>query len=288
MTRRERIIIPYAFVLPALVLLFVFRLYPIVTTLSESLYRTSLQMGGQRVYVGLDNFEHIFYHDPVFWTSLKTTVLFGAFTNPFQVIAAFLFAVLANQTVRGISIFRSIFLLPVSVSVVVSASIWGLMLDQSGVINSILTSINLPRQPFLTDKDIALWSVIGVASWRGVPYWMLFFLAGLQGIPKSVLEAASIDGANSWQILTRVKLPMLKQTVVFVLVADTVLNFILFEPIYLLTQGGPQQSTNLAMYEAFRRGFVYGDLHTSSAIMTVLLVIVSVVVLAEFALMRND
>jgi multiple sugar transport system permease protein len=126
-----------------------------------------------------------------------------------------------------------------------------------------------------------------LATWKGVPLWALFFLAGLQGIPESVIEAAKMDGASRWQIFTRVTLPLLRGVFIFVLVADTVANFLLFAPILLLTQGGPQLATNLIMYETYRRGFVYGDLGASAAMLWIMLLIVFVVIGFEFFLLRN-
>jgi multiple sugar transport system permease protein len=191
--------------------------------------------------------------------------------------------------VRGTIFFRSIYLLPVAISLNVTVLVWGLMLDQNaGLVNGILSTLGMERQPFLTSVRYALATVIGIATWKGVPFWMIFFLAGLQGIPQALLEAAAIDGANTLQTFWRVTLPLLRRVILFVLVADTVANFILFVPVYLLTRGGPELSTNLLMYEAYRRGFVYGDLGTSAAITSILLVIVMVVVILEFSMLRSE
>ncbi len=285
MPARERWI-PYLFLLPALGLLLVFNLFPTVATLNESLHANSLISGG-RIFVGLENFVRIF-NDPVFWKSLRVTVIFSLLVNPIQVTLALGLAVLANQQVRGIALFRSIYLLPVAVSINVTTIVWGLMLDSnSGIVNGFLALFGIPAQPFLTAPSHALWSIMILATWKGVPLWALFFLAGLQGIPESVIEAAKIDGAGRWQIFTRVTLPMLRGVLVFVLVADTVANFLLFAPILLLTQGGPQLSTNLIMYETYRRGFVYGDINASAAMLSVMLLIVFTVIGFEFFLLRE-
>jgi multiple sugar transport system permease protein len=285
MLARERLI-PYLFLLPALLLLLVFNLFPAIATLNESLHADSLISGG-RIFVGIENFQRIF-NDPVFWKSLEVTLVFSLLVNPIQVTLALGLAVLANQKVLGITIFRSIYLLPVAVSINVTTVVWGLMLDSnSGIVNGMLALVDLPKQPFLTSPSHALWSIIILATWKGVPLWTLFFLAGLQGIPESVIEAAKIDGANRWQVFWLVTFPLLRGVLVFVMVADTVANFLLFAPILLLTQGGPQLSTNLIMYETYRRGFVYGDLGASSAMLWVMLVFVFVIIGVEFGLLRN-
>ncbi len=189
---------------------------------------------------------------------------------------------------RGISIFRSIYLLPVAVSVNVTTVVWGLMLNsEGGLINGILNLMGIERQPFLIAPTHALGSIIILATWKGVPLWTLFFLAGLQGIPQTVIEAARIDGADRWQSFRFVTLPLLRGVLLFVLVADTVANFLLFAPILLLTNGGPQLSTNLVMYETYRRGFVYGDLGASSAMLSVMLLLVFAVIGVQFTLLRR-
>ncbi len=281
-------LVPYLFLFPAVLLLLVFNLYPTLATLNESLHVKSF-ISNERIFVGLENFERIF-RDPVFWKSVQVTLWFSILVNPIQIALALLLALLANQKVRGISIFRSIYLLPVAVSINVTTVVWGLMLDSdSGLINGLLATLDIPKQPFLTAPSHALWSIIILATWKGVPLWALFFLAGLQGIPESIVEAAKIDGANRRQIFTMITLPLLRGVLLFVLIADTVANFLLFAPVQLLTEGGPQLSTNLIMYETYRRGFVYNDLFTSAAMLLVMLVFVlAVILLQAFALRRRD
>ena len=281
-------LVPYLFLFPAVLLLLVFNLYPTLATLNESLHVKSF-ISNERIFVGLENFERIF-RDPVFWKSVQVTLWFSILVNPIQIALALLLALLANQKVRGISIFRSIYLLPVAVSINVTTVVWGLMLDSdSGLINGLLATLDVPKQPFLTAPSHALWSIIILATWKGVPLWALFFLAGLQGIPESIVEAAKIDGANRRQIFTMITLPLLRGVLLFVLIADTVANFLLFAPVQLLTEGGPQLSTNLIMYETYRRGFVYNDLFTSAAMLLVMLVFVlAVILLQAFALRRRD
>ena len=285
--RLSRQIIPYLFLLPALLLLIVFNLVPTIATLVESTFIMSLR-SGHRVFAGFANYERIF-SDPIFWKSFEVTTIFSLLVNPIQIALALALAVLINQRLPGIGVFRSIYLLPIAVSLNVTAIVWGLMLDQnSGMINGILVQFGLPRQPFLHSVDQALWSIIVIASWIGVPLWSLFLLAGLQNISPTVLEAAKIDGANAWQSFTKITLPLLRRVLAFVLVADTVANFLMFAPILLLTSGGPRLSTNLIMYETYRRGFLYGDLGASSAMLSVMLIIVFVIIGVELYVLRGQ
>ena len=229
MMRARQQIIPYLFLLPALLLLVVFNLMPTIATLFESMFVISLR-SGERVFAGFANYNRIF-NDPIFWKSFQVTVLFSLLVNPIQIVLALGLAVLINQRAPGIGIFRSIYLLPIAVSLNVTAIVWGLMLDQnSGMVNGILWQLGIARQPFLHSVDQALWSIILIASWIGVPLWSLFILAGLQNIPPPVLEAAKIDGASAWQSFTKITLPLLRRVLAFVLVADTVANFLMFAP----------------------------------------------------------
>lgn len=285
--RRPERWIPYLLLLPAIVLLLAFHVAPAVAGFRESLYTHNLSQA-KRAFVGLDKFVHVF-QDPTFWKSLRVTMAFSLVVNPLQTALALALAVLANQRVRGIQSFRSIYLLPVVISLNITSTVWGLLLNKDmGLINGILVGLGLSRQPFLQAPSQALWTIIGIISWVGVPYWMMFFLAGLQGIPVSLFEAAAIDGANAWQIFLRVTLPLLRRVFAFVLIADTVANLFLFAPVWILTRGGPQLSTNLLMYDAYRRGFVWGDLGSSAVMMMVLLVITAVVVAVEFLVLRAD
>lgn len=283
---RSDFFVPYMFLLPAISLLIIFSLIPAVTTIEQSLYAQAFRRGASPEYVGLDNFQRIF-DDPVFWKSVRVTLWFSLLVNPLQTILALGLALIASQHLRGIGFFRSVFLLPVAVSINVTVVVWGLMVDtNAGLINGTLNRLGLPQQAFLISPDQALNTIIMIISWKGVPYWALFFLAGLQGISVSVLEAAAIDGANRRQTLTRVIIPLLRPIILFVLVADTIVNFTLFIPIHLLTQGGPQLSTNLVMYETYRRGFIYGDLGSSSVMLTAMLGVILVVIGLQFLILR--
>ncbi len=285
MTKVERSV-PYLFLLPAMILLLFWRYIPIAMGLRESLYSNALSLTGAKTFVGLDNFRYLF-DDPVFWSSVRVTAIFGIIVNPLQVALALALGVLVNQSLRGIGIFRTILLLPVAISINVAALAWGLALDTNyGLVNGLLEAVGVARQDFLRDPDQALPTMIGIVSWIGVPFWTLFILAGLQGIPHEVLEAARVDGANRLQTFLHVTLPLLRRVLLFVLVADTIANFTLFVPPYLLTRGGPGNSTNLMMYDAWKRGFVYGDLGSSAAMVLILLLVMAVVVIIQFLALR--
>ena len=285
MTRRERWV-PYLFLLPAMLLLAMWRILPLISGLRESFYGNALNLTSGRTWVGLENFRGL-SHDPTFWKSLRVTLVFNVIVNPLQVLLAVLLALIVNQKVRGISFFRTVLLLPVAISINIAALVWGLALDTNyGLVNGILQELGIARQPFLRSVHQALPSMIGIVSWIGVPFWMLFVLAGLQEIPADLLEAAKTDGAGRVRAFFGITLPLLKRVLLFILVADTVINFTLFAPPYLLTRGGPAKSTNFMMYDAWKRGFAYGDLGSSEAMVVILLGIMIIVLAFQFLLLR--
>lgn len=279
-------LIAYLLLLPALAGLVVFRIYPIGLAIWRSLYTTTFGIDARLLFVGLENYQYIF-SDPVFWQSLRVTLIFNVIVNPLQIGLALMLAMLANQRIRGIGLYRTIFFIPIGVSLPIAVIIWRMILDpNSGLANGILVQLGLSPQPFFTSPHQALWSIILLASWKGVSYWMLFILAGLQNIPTELKEAAMLDGASSTQRFFHVTLPLLKPVLLFVLVVDTSVNFLLFVPVYLLTGGGPSLSTNVLMYEAFKTGFVYTDLGSSLAMVLVLLVVIMGVVALQFRLLQ--
>lgn len=285
---RQQVWIAYLLLLPALICLAVFRLYPIAAAVFGSLVADSLTEPGSQVFVGLRNYFQLFA-DPIFWQSLWVTIKLNLVINPLQVILATLLAVMANQRFRGISFYRLLFFIPLGVSLPIASILWRIMLDpNSGLINSILNVFGIPSQPFLINENQALWSIIAVATWKGVSFWMIFIWAGLQNIPRELLEAATIDGADRFRRFLRITLPLLRRPLLFVLVTDTAVNFLLFVPMFLLTRGGPSYSTNVLMYEAYKSGFIYGDMGRALALVVILLLLVVATVMVQFRLFSRE
>jgi multiple sugar transport system permease protein len=285
---RQRVWIAYLLLLPALICLAVFRLYPIAAALIGSLVTDSLTEPGSQVFVGLRNYLQLFA-DPIFWQSLWVTIKLNLVINPLQVILATLLAVMANQRFHGISFYRLLFFIPLGVSLPIASILWRIMLDpNSGLINSLLNVFGIPSQPFLISENQALWSIVAVATWKGVSFWMIFIWAGLQNIPRELFEAATIDGADRFRRFLRITLPLLRRPLLFVLVTDTAVNFLLFVPMFLLTRGGPSYSTNVLMYEAYKSGFIYGDMGRALALVVILLLLVVATVTVQFRLFSRE
>lgn len=278
--------VPFAFLAPALAGLALFRAAPIGIALVGGLFGASLM--GDTVFRGWDNYAHL-AADPDFWGSVRVTLLFNLVVNPLQVVLSFLLALLMARPGPGVGALRTALLLPITVSVSLTSVLWNILLDPGfGPVNGLLRALSLPAQPFFRSEAQALPTLIAVCTWRGVGYWMLFMLSGLAAIPAEVNEAASLDGAGPWQRLVHVTLPLMRRTLAFVLVADTAVNFLLFAPVYVITNGGPNGSTALLMFEAYRAAFTYLDSGRSLAISTVILVIVALVALFEMRLLRSE
>jgi multiple sugar transport system permease protein len=263
---------------PTMVLLILLRLLPAVSAFSSSLYAPGVDG------MSFENYTFIFT-DPLFQNSLIVSGIFSIIINPLQIAIALGLALVLNAKIPLIGLWRTCILLPIAIPLSVSSVVWGVGLRPDGPINALLIALGFEQQRFLTSADMALGSIILICSWVGCGYWMTFILAGMQEIPKSLYEAVRIDGANHWQAFRYVTLPQLRRTLTFVLVANTVANFLVFAPVQILTQGGPLGSTNLIMNEIFTLGFVQGDRSSAAAATVVLVAVVLVVVLIQFRLM---
>ena len=276
---RRQYIIPYLFLAPALLLIIIFKLYPIFIGFWESLIYTSFGGGSEnRTFVWLENYQYLF-DDPIFWQSLKITAILTVIINPFQIAISLGLALLLMRRTRYILIIRSLYLLPIGIALPIATVIWGLMLDPyQGLVNGVIGIFGIPPQPFLVSESQALWSIIAIATWKGVAFWMLFLLAGLEDIPTQFYEAAQIDGAKPFQKLRYITLPLLRRTILFVFVADTAANFVLMVPMIILTKGGPMQSSNVLVYEAYRSGFYFQDCGRALSIISILTIITLIVI----------
>ena len=262
--------LPYLLILPTIVLICIFKIYPII----DSVVQGVLSQEGSFT---LENYKLLFA-DKTFWNSLWVTLKFNIIIIPLQIIIAFIMAMIVNVKVKGIEVFRTVFYLPFCISLTIATVIWQMMLNvNNGVVNSILGILGIRPIGFLIDKKWALLSIVLIASWRGCAYWMMFILAGLKGIDTAVYESAKIDGSGFFSTLFRITIPLLKNTLLFVFIANTTANFLLFAPIQIATEGGPQGSTNVLMYEAYKSAFKYSNRPRQACIVTILLIIVMLI-----------
>jgi len=266
-----------AFLLPAIIGLLILRIIPTVQAVGTSLTN---QVGS----FTFANFGYVFT-DPAFLNALKVTLLFAIVINPIQIALALWLAVVLTKRVPGVGIWRTLILLPIAVPQIVSAIVWGVLFRPDGPLNGILESLGIAPVPWLVSPDTALLSIMIICTWVGVGYWMTFLVAGIKDIPSSLYEAAELDGAGGWQQFLYITLPGLRRPLLFVLVADTVANFLVFAPVRILTQGGPQGSTNLIMNFIFERAYTLADPAGAAAATIVLVLIVVCVVGVQFRLL---
>ena len=280
-------LIAFLFLAPAFIGLIAFRAYPVFLAIWESMFTATY--GGSKakmLFVGYENYQ-LLWEDIIFWRSVKATALLTLFINPIQIMLALGLALLLQRSTSYIGVIRTLFLLPVGVAMPIATVVWGLMLNpNNGLVNSFLEIFGIASQPFLTSESQAIWSIIAIASWKGVALWMLFLLAGLQDIPKIYYEAARIDGAKIWHQIIYITLPLLRRSLLFVTVADTAINFVLFVPMFILTQGGPRNSTNVLMFEAYRSGFAFQDYGRSMSIVTILTVCILIIIGIQIKFLR--
>lgn len=276
----------YLFVAPDLIGLIVFFGIPILGAFYVSLFDWSGI--GSRHYIGLANYREL-VHDQAFLHSLKVTAIYTFTFVPILLAASLGLAILVNQRLRFTGFFRSAFFVPYMVSLVVASLIWTVILDQrSGLLNALLGHVGVAPQPWLGSTKLALWSVLIVTLWQGVGYSMIIFLAGLQDIPRDYYEAAQIDGAGAWTCFRRITLPLLRPTSLFVLVIAVIASFQLFDPVYVLTQGGPANATTTVVYYIYQQAFQFFRLGYASALAIVLFGIILLFTAIQLRVFRYE
>jgi multiple sugar transport system permease protein len=273
------------FLLPAVLAAVLLRLWPMLRALWDSLRSTPLGVEPTH-WVGLEQFQRLFT-DPDFINSLKITVLFGIVVNPLQILVSLVLATLFNERLRGAGLMRTLVFLPVAIPQSVSAVIWAVALRPDGPLNGALAKIGIAPQGFLTSRNEALPSIILVVSWIGVGYWMMFLIAGLKEIDPVLYEAADLDGAGRWARFRHVTVPQLSRQITFVLVADTISNLLIFAPVNILTNGGPNGRTDLIMNQVFDRAYNQADIGAAAAGTVIVVVIALAIVLVQFRLISR-
>jgi len=238
-------------------------------------------------FAGLGNYQTLFGNQ-AFVDTLVRTIVFNLIINPLQILIALLIAVLLVHRVKLSGLWKTLIFVPVTIPIVGSCIAWAAALQPEGPVNAILSAVGGQPQPFFNSPTQAFWSIILVASWIGIGYWMLFLIAGLQDVPAELYEAARIDRAGPIKTFFLITIPLMKRPILFVLVADTVANFVLFVPIQLITKGGPESSTTLLMFDAYRSTFGYGSRNLGAAEVVILTAIMLLFVSLQFRLLREE
>jgi multiple sugar transport system permease protein len=248
-------IIPYLLVSPYIIHFFVFIAFPVVFSVVLTFHNWNIISPME--YIGLGNFVRLF-NDQFFFRSIWNTLVFLIIHIPLQIVAALAIAQVLNQKIKFRGFFRAAYFLPVIVSGVVVTILWQQLYGfDSGLLNRLLVSLGLGKVGWLVDPDVAMPSIAVMATWKNVGLYIVLFLVGLQTVPPHYYEAADIEGANKWQKFFKITLPTINPTIFMVFILSTIGGFSLFIEPYILTGGGPLNSTLSAVLYIYKQGFFY-------------------------------
>ena len=263
----------YLFVAPIIILFGLFRVIPSVQTLLYSVYRVEL-LKGRFTFIGLENFQDLLA-DPTFHRAARNTIVYVLVLVPVSAAIGLLFAVLFDARFPLRELFKALYFAPMVTSTVAAAVVWWWLYNpQFGLFNVLLRLVGLPVQPWLMSSRTALFSILLFSVWKSLGYNMVIYLAGLQAIPTSFLEAATIDGAGALQRFRRITLPLLAPTTAFLLIYNSIQAFQVFDQVFVMTSGGPAGSTNVVVLDLYRQAFERYNFGYAAAEATVLFVLV--------------
>lgn len=270
--RHKEGLVAVGMVSPNLIGLLIFMVIPTISSFCISL--TNWNLLTPAYFIGLSNYKEVF-SDPLFWVTLGNTAVYVFWKVPVNLILSLIVAVLLNQSLYGRTFFRAILFLPMIASSVSVALLWQPLFDISnGWLNKILTTVGLPSSSWIYSPKTSMMSVIIVALWKEIGYYMVMFLAGLQSISRNYYEAAEIDGANAVQKFFRITLPLISPTTFFVLIISIIGSFQIFDLTTVLTAGGPANSTNTLIMYVYQAGFKFFKMGYASALSSILFIIV--------------
>lgn len=280
-TRRQNFLKGIMFLLPSIILFSLFLFYPMIKTLYLSFFLTDMA-GTPTVFVGLDNYIQLYTSD-IFRKSFISTFLFVLYIVPTSIIIALFLAVLANEKLKGVGLFRTMYSSTMGISVAAGSIFWMYLFNPSmGLLNEALGVIGIDSIGWLTDPDWALIAISLTTIWMNIGFTFLILLGGLQSIDQSLYENANIEGAGYFRKLFQITVPMLSPTLFFVLVVTIINAFQTFGQIDILTKGGPQYETNLIVYSIYREAFVNRQFGPASAHAVVLFVIILIMTVVQF------
>ena len=278
----KRNLIGYSFVLPKFIGYFIFVFLPVIFTFVLCVMKWDGSDAPMK-FVGIQNFVKLF-HDSGFIISLKNTLVYAVWTVPLTMVAALLIAVLLNSKIKGIILFRTAFFFPYVASLVAVGAVWNMLFQpEFGPINEFLKFIGIQNPPrWCASTDWAMTVIVIVSVWKYMGYYMVVYLAALQGISKDLYEAASIDGATGFNKFRYITIPMLTPTTFFVVIMLTIQCFKVFDLIYVMTGGGPGRATNVIVNHIYNAAFVDFKFGYASAGAVVLFLIVLVITMIQF------
>jgi sn-glycerol 3-phosphate transport system permease protein len=280
-TRFPNKFLPYLLLSPSIIIVLIFFVIPSVQSIQQSLYRSNIS-GTRQIFVGLRNYEQIF-STTEYLNSIQVTFLFAFFVVGVGLALSLFIALVANQRYAGFTIYRTLLIWPYALSPNIAGVIWGLMLEPTiGMLTNAMQFIGIHFN-WRTDAASALLFIAMAATWKMLGYNIIFFLAGIQGLPTEILEAAEVDGANAWTKFWRITFPLLSPTTFFLFVMNTLYAFFEgFGLIHVTTNGGPGYATDLMVYKLYRDGFIAMNTGFASAQSVVLLLLVASLTFLQF------
>ncbi len=289
MTRRQLLnrATPYVFMAPAALVMVLALAYPLAQSIWLSFHQWAIGAPlDQARFIGLENYR-ILLADPNVWASIRVTLVFAFAVVVIEVALGVALALVLDRQIRGMSLFRTIFILPMMVAPIVVGLVWRYLYnEQFGPFTSMLKALGLPTIPWLSSPDMALLSVIIADVWQWTPFIFILSLAALQSLPSSAIEAARIDGATRWQTILHVKLPLMLPVIVVAALLRLIDAFKVLEVIYILTEGGPGLATEILSLHIYKTAFTSQQLGRASALSNILLLIVTTLTLALFLFNR--
>lgn len=270
-----------AFLAPGMTGFAIFIVLPLLASLAISLFDWPLF--GTPEFIGIDNYVTMFTRDPVFWTVIGNTMLFALAYTLFNLVLAVGVAVWLQSLGKWAPFFRVLFFVPVVTPMVANALVWRLMLTDDGVVNSFLASLGIQGPSWLSDSTLAMSSLVAMSIWQGIGYNIIVLGAGLGSISPNLYEAAMLDGAGPWKRFKTVTLPLLSPSLFFCTIMTIIGAFKVFTQPYLLTLGGPGDSTNTIVLYLYRNAFSYDKMGYASSMAWVLFVIVMIITAVQFS-----
>jgi len=284
-SRRRRSPLPYLLILPTAFFVAIFTAWPTALAIYQSFFRQRLNIARFRepTFVGLENYTELFGDDR-FQRVLLNTFLYVLGTVPASILLGFLFALLVNRAVRGIGLARLGFFYPTILPLVSAATIWMFFFTPDyGLFNTALRFIGYSGpENWTANPNLALLAVMIVAVWKNAGYYMIFYLAGLQGLPADVFEAAAIDGAGWWRSLWRIAFPLLRRTTLFVSIIAFIGAFQTVDHIFVLTQGGPSRASTVLLFYLWEERFQNLNVGRASALTVILVILLLAFTISNF------
>jgi ABC-type sugar transport system permease subunit len=286
MSQNKKKLLPYFMVSPYLLHLLAFTTFPVIFSLLLTFFKWNII--GPMEWAGFGNWERIF-NDRLFWKAILNTLYFLAIHIPLQIIVALLLAEVLNQKIFMRGFFRAAFFMPFVISGVVVTLLWQQLLSyDTGVLNRMLVSLGLGKVGWLIDPNVAMISIAIMATWKNVGLYIILFLVGLQTVPRQYYEAADLEGASGWQKFTKITIPMINPTIFMVVVLSTIGGFSLFIEPYILTGGGPLNSTLSAVLYIYKQAFEYYHMGYSATLGVFFAILVMLVVVVQKKFIEQD